>query len=80
MLTRAQAVMDEREDDVKAMNAKMLFCRVNTIRDKQIEENKILEAEYIEGQKRIEIMMELERLKDLREQRAREERRVIACH
>jgi hypothetical protein len=49
MLTRAQAVMDEREDDVKAMNAKMLFCRVNTIRDQQIEENKILEAEYIEG-------------------------------
>ena len=60
------------------MNAKMLFCRVNTIRDKQIAENKLLEAEYIEGQKRIEILMEIERLKDLREQRTREERRVIA--
>jgi len=34
----------------------------------------------MDGQKRLELMMELERLKDLREQRSREERRVIACH
>lgn len=59
--------MDEREDEVKAMNAMMLFSRVATIRDVQIEENKLLEQEYVEGQKRLEIMMEIERLKDLRE-------------
>ena len=59
--------MDEREDDVKAMNAKVLFCRVSTIRDIQLEENKVLEAEYLEGQKRLELMMELERLKDIKE-------------
>ena len=35
--------MDEREDEVKAMNAMMLFSRVATIRDVQIEENKLLE-------------------------------------
>lgn len=46
----------------------------------QIEENKKLEQEYIDGQKRLEIMMEIERLKDLREQRSREERRLIARH
>jgi hypothetical protein len=47
ILTRAHAVLDEQEDAVKAMNAKMLFCRVATIRDKQLYENKILESEYI---------------------------------
>jgi len=35
--------MDEREDEVKRMNAMMLYSRVATIRDKQIEENKLLE-------------------------------------
>ncbi len=72
--------MDEREDEVKTMNAMMLYSRVATIRDHQLEENKQLEQEYIDGQKRVDIMMEIERLKDLREQRSREERRVIACH
>ena len=58
----------------------MLYSRVATIRDKQIEENKLLEQEYLDGQKRLEMMMEIERLKDLREQHWREERRVIARH
>ena len=72
--------MDEREDEVKRMNAMMLYSRVATIRDKQIEENKLLEQEYLEGQKRLEVMMEIERLKDLREQRQRVELREIARH
>jgi len=33
ILTRARAVMDEREDEVKVMNAMMLYSRVATIRD-----------------------------------------------
>lgn len=41
--------MDEREDEVKTMNAMMLYSRVATIRDHQLEENKQLEQEYIEG-------------------------------
>jgi hypothetical protein len=35
--------MDEREDEVKVMNAMMLYSRVATIRDVQLEENKVLE-------------------------------------
>jgi hypothetical protein len=80
ILNRARAVMDEREDDCKTMNAMMLYSRVATIRDKQLEENKRLESEYLDGQKRLDIMMEIERLKDLREQRSREERRVVATY
>jgi hypothetical protein len=41
--TRAQAVIDERDDACKTMNAMMLYSRVATIRDLQIEENKKLE-------------------------------------
>ena len=34
LLSKAQAMMDEREDDVKHMNAMMLYSKVVTIRDK----------------------------------------------
>ena len=47
------------------MNAMMLYSKVVTIRDKQLEENKHLEKEWIEEQKRLDLMMEIERLKDL---------------
>jgi len=40
--------MDEDLDDVKQMNGMMLYSKVVTIRDKQLEENKRLEAEWIE--------------------------------
>jgi len=33
-------MLDEQHDDVKGMNSKLLFSKVATIRDKQIEENK----------------------------------------
>lgn len=42
-LSRAQQLLDENEDDVKAMNKMMLYSKVVTIRDKQLEENKKLE-------------------------------------
>ena len=65
LLSKAQAQIDEREDDVKQMNAMMLYSKVVTIRDKQLEENKHLEKEWTEEQKRLDLMMEIERLKDL---------------
>jgi hypothetical protein len=34
-------------DDVKAMNQMVLYSKVVTIRDKQLEENKKLESEWI---------------------------------
>ena len=36
--------MDEQIDDVKEMNKKVMFSKVVTIRDAQLEENKELEA------------------------------------
>lgn len=47
-VTRAQMLLDEQLDDVKNMNQMMIYSKVVTIRDKQLEENKQLEREWIE--------------------------------
>lgn len=43
----------------------MMHSKVLTIRDKQIEENKHLECEWVREQKHLDTMMEVERLKDI---------------
>ena len=65
---------------MKHMNAMMLYSKVVTIRDKQLQENKILEKEWAEEQKRLDLMMEIERLKDLRVQESREKKRQVAAY
>ena len=78
LLTKAQMQQDEQKDDVKVMNQMMLYSQVVTIRDKQLEENKRLEAEWVEEQKRLDLMMEIERLKALRAVERKEAERQIA--
>ena len=70
--------LDEELDDVKHMNHLMLQAKVITVRDKQLDENKRLEDEWLEEQKRLDIMMEIERLKGIKADREKEERRAIA--
>ena len=65
-------MMDEEHDDVKHMNQMMLYSKVVTIRDQQKEEQKKLEDEWINEQKRLDLMMEIERLKSLKMQEERE--------
>lgn len=65
-------MIDEDHDDVKQMNQMMLYSKVVTIRDKQKEEQKRLEEEWIDEQKRLDLMMEIERLKSLKMQEERE--------
>ena len=67
--------MDNELDDVKQMNQMVLYSKVVTIRDKQLEENKRLESEWIEEQKKLDLMMEIERLKVLQEEEEREVRK-----
>lgn len=66
--------MDEELDDVKHMNQMILYSKVVTIRDKQLQENKQLEQEWIEEQKKLDLLMEIERLKSLK---VAEEREVV---
>jgi len=70
--------MDNELDDVKQMNQMVLYSKVVTIRDKQLDENKRLESEYIEEQKKLDLMMEIERLKVLQEEEEREVRKAAA--
>lgn len=77
-LANAMQMLDEQLDDVKHMNQLALMSKVVTIRDKQLEENKILEMEYREEQKRLDQMMEIERLKAIQAEQDREYRRKEA--
>ena len=55
-----------------------MLSKVVTIRDRQLEENKILEREYREEQKKLDTMMEIERLKAVQAEQDRELRRKEA--
>lgn len=50
----------------------VLYSKVVTIRDKQIHENKKLETEWVDEQKKLDLMMEIERLKVLKIEEERE--------
>lgn len=52
-------------DDVKHMNQMVMYSKIVTVRDKQLLESKILEEEWVKEQKRLDLMMEIERLKSL---------------
>ena len=55
-----------------------LYAKVVTVRDKQLTENKHLESEWVSEQKRLDLMMEIERLKALKAEDERERLRVEA--
>lgn len=74
LLAKAQMQMDEEHDDVKHMNQMVLYSKVVTVRDKQLDENKRLEQDWVVEQKKLDMMMEIERLKALK---AEEEREIL---
>jgi len=66
-LGRAQAIMDERRDAVKQMNQLIMQAKVVTIRDKQLEEKKDIREHKNLEEKRRDLMMEVERLKKIKQ-------------
>lgn len=64
--------MDEEKDEVKDMNKMVHYSKCVTIRDKQLEEQKKLELDWREEERRMDLMMEIERLKSLKYQEERE--------
>lgn len=54
------------------------YSKVVTVRDKQLVESKQLEQEYIAEQKKLDLMMEIERLKSLAEEDRRNQMRMVA--
>lgn len=70
--------MDEGYDDVKHMNQMALASKVWTIRERQLRESEALEKNWVEEQKRLDTMMEIERLKAIKMEFEREERAAEA--
>lgn len=75
LLTQAKKLIEEDHDAVKEMNKMMLYAKVATIRDRQKEEQKYVYGEYKKQQMKMDLMMELERLKELKFQEEREKLR-----
>ena len=71
-------LLDEQLDDVKKMNQIVFYSKVVTVRDKQLIESKQLEQEYIEEQKKLDLMMEIERLKSLKVEEERTRKAAAA--
>ena len=78
LLSKAQDQMDEDYDDVKHMNAMVLASKIYTVRDIQMNENRNLEENWVSEQKRLDMMMEIERLKAIKAEHEREDRAVLA--
>jgi hypothetical protein len=75
-LVRARQKGDEEIDEVKYMNQVMLYSKCVTVRDAQVLEKKAIKTESAEEERRMDMMMELERLKALRMYEEREQKRV----
>lgn len=66
LLGHARLVMDEEMDDVKHMNQMMLYAQCVTIRDAQILEKQRIADAQIEEEKRMDLAMEVERVRTLK--------------
>jgi len=83
VLSNAELQLSEELDDVKKMNQMMLYAKVVTIRDAQVNEKKVIEKERQEEERRLDTIMEIERLKALkmyeeREIKSKQDRRLGA--
>merc|ERR1719310_505524 len=76
VLERAKQMLDEDIDDVKHMNQMMLYSKIVTIRDAQIQEKRSVQAEKEEEERQLDTMMEIERLKALQMYEEREKSRL----
>jgi hypothetical protein len=77
LLAGAQQQRDEARDAVKKMNQMMLYAKCVAIRDRQLEEKKEIEAHQKEEAKKLDTMMEVNRLKKIAELEAIEHAKEI---
>ena len=75
LMLEAKKNIDKNEDCVKQMNKLSLYAKVATIRDRQLKEHEMMEDLYKKKEKKLDEMMELERLKELKQQQIRDNNR-----
>lgn len=64
--SRAEEILLEQQDEAKAMNRMINYSKCVTIRDAQLAERKYMMMEEEEENRRLDTLMETERLKALR--------------
>ena len=72
LLSEAQKALDQNEDCVKEMEKLALYAKVASIRERQLKEHEMMEQMYKKKEEKLDTMMELERLKELKHQQSRE--------
>mmetsp|Transcript_43868 Transcript_43868/g.50744 ORF Transcript_43868/g.50744 Transcript_43868/m.50744 type:complete len:487 (-) Transcript_43868:191-1651(-) len=72
----ARRKQEENIDEVKHMNQVVLYAKCVTVRDAQVSEKKALQSEKVEDERKMDMAMELERLKALRMYEERELKRI----
>ena len=75
LMIEAKKHLEKNEDCVKQMEKLSLCAKVATIRERQLKEHEMMDDLYKKKEKKLDEMMELERLKELRQQQNREDSR-----
>ena len=65
-ITDPFTVVDKDDDAIKELNILCKNAKIATIRDKQLDERKMMEDMYKKKEGRLDLMMELERLKEIK--------------
>lgn len=60
---KARLALEENYDEVKAMNQMVNYAKTAAIRDAQLDEKDFIYKQKVEEQKRLDLMMEIERIK-----------------
>ena len=72
---KAKKYFEENLDEVKAINKLVLYAKMASIRDKQIEEQKVIKLKKKKLEEKLDLINEIERLKELRKNELNEEKR-----
>ena len=72
-ITDPYTVVNKDDDAIKELNILCKNAKINTIRDKQLDERKMMEDMYKKKEGRLDLMMELERLKEIKFKEAQEQ-------
>lgn len=73
---KAQRLLEENLEEVKKMNKLVLYAKVASIRDKQIEEQKKIKSLEKKRNEKMDLIYEIERLKEMRKRELEEEKKI----
>ena len=65
-ITDPYTIVDKNDDAIKDLDILCKYAKIATIRDKQLDERKMMENLYKDKEKKLDLMMELERLKEIK--------------